>query len=129
MSGNISLNGLPAALELVDDLTNLPSQLREPAELANELLLSRVRLYPSPPGGSEYQRTFDLQNSWESSFLLSDILWEIKSGVPYGEYVMGEAQAWMHQGRWDTLEQILTDEEAAIVQIFEEFIQGLMNRV
>lgn len=129
MGDNVTIEGAAAVLKVFEELQHLERELREPTEMANELLINRVRLYPSPPSGSEYERTFTLRDSWQALVLLtSEALGIVRSdGVPYNEYVMGPEQAWMHQGRWDTVQDIITDEEAAVLQLFEDFIQGKMN--
>lgn len=130
MGDNVTLEGAAAVLKIFAEMEKLETGAREPAELAKELLINRLRLYPPAPSGSQYERTFELRDSWEALVALSanalDII--IRSvGVPYGEYVMGEEQAWMHQGVWDTVQDIISDEEAAVLRIFEDFIQGKLN--
>jgi hypothetical protein len=113
------------------DLGDAPAVLRRAAapnlgpghERANRHLLRVAQVYPSPPAGSTYRRTGDLKRGWEPIGPVTTAGRGAYAGVVnevgYADYVMGDRQAVVHQGRWRTTDQIAAAEEQAVVDIIE----------
>jgi hypothetical protein len=82
--------------------------------------------YPPKPAGSTYRRTGRLANKWRAE-KQKDGVWDIindaKSprGVFYADYVVGEEQAWMHEGRWW---QAHTEIRKYLPELREEIIEA-----
>lgn len=61
--------------------------------------------YPPKRPGQTYVRTGQLANRWRAEQVKPGV-WRInnaavgKNGREYAQFVVGEQQAWMHQGRW-----------------------------
>jgi len=83
-----------------------------------QAVIRRMKVYPPPPAGSRYVRTYRLRNAWkiepkENGYAVSADPVSPK-GRPYGRYVVGfargDGQAWMHKGRWNLLRDVMEDE-------------------
>lgn len=103
--------------------------LTKPTQDALDLLKARMQLYPPPPANSKYKRTYDLKNSWQTIVILSGAtLGKLTSNIPYGPYVVDEEyQAGIHQGRWQTIQQVAEDEDANITVIYERELDRMLN--
>lgn len=55
--------------------------------------------YPAKRPGQSYVRTGTLANSWRAR-RVKDGVWNIENSAEYSGFVVGENQAWMHEGRW-----------------------------
>lgn len=77
---------------------DIPSLLRS--------FVQDAQRYPSPPAGSTYRRTYTLRDGWGVADVTQRATMfgaSIVNGVSYAPYVVGsDDQAWMHQGRWRT---------------------------
>lgn len=126
---SLDLNINPAIAKLTD-LLDLISELAEPTREVLALLKERLQNYPAPPAGSEYVRTYRLQNSWQEVLILAgDELGKVESvGVLYGPYVQdAEEQAWMHQGRWQTNQMVADDSESIAIAIYEDYLRRKLS--
>lgn len=70
--------------------------------------------YPPPRPGQRYRRTYRLRGGWGNARVQGRIgaraiEASIANPVPYAPYVQGDAQAWMHVGRWKTVDDIADD--------------------
>lgn len=103
--------------------------LSKPTQEALDLLKERMQIYPPPPANSKYDRTFDLKNSWQTTVLLSGAtLGKLTSNIPYGPYVQdADNQAGIHQGRWQTVQQVEQEEDANITAIYERELERIIN--
>lgn len=77
--------------------------------ITNEYL-SRMQIdlnhYPPPPPGSTYKRTGALGRGWLHRTEGAQGVVRLENAVPYATYVQGPRQAWMHVGRWATVEEV-----------------------
>lgn len=113
--------GLIRILSEMDDPTQW---LKEPTGEALELLYEQATTYPPERPGQRYRRTFKLRNSWKREQVLSgSVLGKVSSqGVAYSRYVMdAERQAWMHQGRWKTVQDISAEQEEPVRRIYQRY--------
>jgi hypothetical protein len=78
---------------------------------------------PSKPGGSRYQRTFNLQNSTEKVHVLK-FQGEWISDIDYARYVLGSRseQAEIHRGRWKAREIVEQETMEAASRIINDAI-------
>lgn len=116
--------------ELLEKIKDIPGVLRPAVAKILARLKGRVQHYPPPPPNSTYVRTYKLQSSWHyRTVVRSNILGRVYSeGVDYVKWVQdGLTQAWMHQGRWDTAQDIAKQEEAQAAKELQAFMEGLLN--
>lgn len=100
--------------------------------------LERMPGYPEPPGGSTYRQTGYLGRSMTSlvgrapgaeSQVEGDgdvIRGIVGTAVRYAPYVIGPAQAKVHQGRWWLLEETVRSHTREINAEFEEAEERIM---
>jgi len=89
--------------------------------------------YPPPPAGSKYVRTNTLRAGWlsgQTRFTASgqtQLEAVRENATPYGGYVQGEDQAWMHVGRWRTTEQMMDAWEDRVAQAVEAGLERVFG--
>jgi hypothetical protein len=112
---NFRLDALEGAIDKVMD------------EMAND-----AAVYP-PPTGGKYQRTGDLGRGWtdgETMFPRSEptmIEALRENSVSYGPYVQGaEDQAEVHQGRWKTVDDLMSSWEDRVAGAIEDALDRLL---
>lgn len=110
-----------------DGRWDLPWQLafQNATNQALDLLLMRVTVYPPPRPGQTYVRggpgSQNLGQKWTTQVDVGadGVVGEIGNNVTYGPYVQArETQAWMHRGRWSTIEDIAEEDLSLIERIF-----------
>ncbi len=72
--------------------------------------------YPAKRPGQTYVRTGNLANKWAVDQMSTGV-WAIANRADYAEYVIGEEQAWFHEGRWWQAKDII---EGEIPQLTED---------
>lgn len=100
---------------------------------------SQVPGYPAPPAGSTYRRTGTLGRS-VTTLAGGNVhaLSRIEGGPPvrgivgtrlgYAGYVIDRLrQAWMHKGRWWTLQDVVQKSSGGIRKIWEAALKELIN--
>ena len=107
--------------------------LRPPMVASLALLHGQLATYPAPPMNSSYRRTGTLGRSWTTKVTpgVDGIVGEIGTDVPYAPFVQGGSgprqQAWMHQGRWQTDEQVIHANESRIRALFRDAVSQALN--
>ena len=100
-----------AAVGQVVDTSLREASLRMAGELAR---------YPSPPSGSTYRRTGTLGREWmTTNAFLRHV---VGNNVRYATYVQGPEQAWMHRGRWRTVDEVA---QGSVDQIARDIAEGV----
>lgn len=68
-----------------------------------------LQRYPSPPAGSTYTRTFELQRGWNKPVRRVGRFGKVLANeTTYGPFVQQrQTQARVHKGRWQTVEDVL----------------------
>lgn len=128
---SVEIRGLPELNRKLEELEQAVGQMTDPTSDALELLRKRMQEYPAPPPGSTYERTFNLKNSWQETVIISGttLIGNLFSNVPYGPYVQDEEQqAGIHQGRWQTIQSVLEEQEQATVNLYEQELERLVNK-
>lgn len=77
----------------------------------------RLAKYPPERPKQRYRRTGRLGNAWTVTTRLTGngATLTASNDTPYAKWVQDKpSQAWMHQGRWDTAQDIMASEETAI---------------
>ena len=128
--------------------------LRPPMQRSVELIHDDITDYPEPPGPGSfkgfvsdkqrrwffaalrrgeitvpYVRTGTLGRRWEKKVTASPdgVDGTIGNDTEYAPFVQGSQQAQIHQGRWETIEQVLEDNEQAIVADFNRAIEKALR--
>lgn len=84
-------------------------EMRRGLEMIVRKIQAEAARYPPPPPASTYRRTGTLGRSivGEVKGLGREMRGIVGSSIPYAQYVISEKkQAWMHRGRWQTLEAL-----------------------
>lgn len=95
-------------------------------------LTTDLKRYPPEPSGSTYRRTGLLGRRW--TFKVSAGLFGVSviagNNTIYGPWVQSEAQqAWMHEGRWQTDEEVLEANTDYIEKEVGEAVEDQINKV
>jgi len=88
----------------------------------------RAAQYPPPPPQSSYVRTGTLARgfSWKVHTLGREVTGSVINPVSYAKWVRGtKTQAWMHVGRWKTMQQIVDESRGRLTTLFEKAMQNL----
>ena len=121
---NIQIKGID---ELIKKLGMFKaSEILEPTmRWALDRLWRQIVPYPAKPIGSTYRRTMMLGKTWnkkvdQTSTRLVGSLGVDLGIVPYARYVQDrDRQAWMHKGRWKTIQDVAEKETGTIRRQFE----------
>ena len=133
------------AAEWQSVLATMPAQMRagmQQAMLRAVLYVqSRVPAYPRPPAGSRYRRTLTLGRSLTGlsgaapgalgrvEALGTDIVGYVGTSIVYAPYVIdAERQAWMHRGRWYTLQGVVQRAQGGAAKILSEALRTIIRR-
>ena len=125
--------------EVIAKMGKRGERLQEaPREAMLEALLfvhSQVPPYPTPPATSSYRRTHILGNSVTAlsgralgalsrvEQLGSSTTGYIGTNIVYAPWVIDQArQAWMHRGRWWTLQAVVQKARDGILAIFNKAV-------
>lgn len=128
---SVEVKGLPELLKKFAELEEMVAQLSAPTAEALSLLLERMQFYPAPPPNSTYERTGDLKASWQQTLIISSssLTGRVFTNIPYGPYVQDEEnQAGIHQGRWQTVQSVVKEEEGNILNLYEQHLEQLLNK-
>lgn len=125
-----------AALRLLNNAPDgLASALNGTLNDASALLLRTLRAYPPQRPGSPYIRTKMLDRSWSRQFSGSGLDRSVVIGsneniAPYNREVQDrEKQARVHQGRWQTVQDVAEQHERNIGHMLEERSQAEIRRL
>jgi hypothetical protein len=105
----VDVDGDEEILALLEDLQK-PYFLKPAFERIGARLRTEMAKYPPPPPNSRYRRTLKLGRSWDFEVKASLFAVEaiIGNNTPYGPDVQGAGQqAEIHQGRWQTDQDVL----------------------
>jgi hypothetical protein len=103
---------------------------------ATKLLLREVKTYPATRPGQRYTRTRTLAKSWDKEITDSGLEtigrvysnganMVTRSGLPYSRYVQDrDYQAYMHVGRWSTVQDIAERNTEQIQAMFANRIRA-----
>jgi hypothetical protein len=136
---DIEITGLDPLIRAMDAYPAVVGEeLERTTEAALLSLVPDLSEYPSPPAGSTYPRSGNLGRGWlgavpeftsmSSGFdaVMGNDLARSPDGGSYGPYVQDEEeQAEVHQGRWQTAQDVLQDHQREI----EEYYDVAMERV
>lgn len=112
----------------------LTRELEKTTRKAVHYVHGKVPAYPAPPVGSTYSRTGTLGRGINTKVktMGSNVIGTIGSPTPYAPWVISDEaaggagpQAWMHEGRWWTLQGVVKKAQDAINRFFEDMVKRL----
>ena len=110
----IEVQGLKEALRMLEQgQRGVERELRDAVNRVLLMLQDRIAKYPPPPAGSTYRRTGTLGRRWTTAqphiFVQRRMIeGVIGNNTEYAPYVQSRSmQAWMHRGRWQTIEDVV----------------------
>lgn len=133
----ITVAGLSKLQNKLDKIENMGHVLDQATDKAVKYVHSQVPPYPPPPASSTYRRTGTLGRTigTEVRNLGTVRVGVIGTPTVYGPWVISSnslmdgrgPQAWMHQGRWWILQEVVKKAKEAIVAIYREALKGVLN--
>lgn len=121
-------------------LKNLQAHLQKAGHNALRSLLATRPAYPPQRPGQSYHRTMALGQSLSHmagrapgalsrvESMSGGVQVTYGTGIPYAQWVVSEArQAWMHRGRWWTMEKHMLSQAERMVEVFQSYIAKLIK--
>ena len=103
----------------------IPKISERTIEKSAKAIVKRMQVYPAMRPGQKYVRTYTLKNAWRVE--RGGTGYRVKNATSYGRYVVGDysgnAQAWMHVGRWQLLRTVTEEEIEKLPPMVEEYIR------
>jgi len=135
----IEIKGLDKVIKKMDKIGD-KDDFRKATREAVLYVQGRVPPYPPPPPTSTYVQTGQLGRSITSlqgehpnalsrvGELGGDIVGIVGTNLEYAPYVIDkERQAYMHKGRWYTLQDVVTKASEGIRKVYEAMINRWLN--
>lgn len=136
MQLNVRVNGLTRVVNKLNGIERgKASALRDASNQTNRYLKSEIP--PPPPPTSTYVRTGRLETSFKGSVtpISRGYAVSISNPTKYAPWVISLTrvagagpQAWMHRGRWYTLQEVLRRSANGVVQIYAGAIRRLVEQ-
>jgi hypothetical protein len=100
--------------------------------------VDELKVYPPPPQGSKYKRTFHYRKSWAiqenkgRSFTLTSDTVRAGAKKQYSQYVGGwsdgTGQAMIHQGRWPIISNVVTKWMGTLMKSLDEMVKKIIKQ-
>ena len=129
MATIIEIQRVEEAIELLG-VVGTVEVLRVPMQRNVQRLQAAMAHYPAQRAGSGYRRTGTLGRRWTTRVTeRSDGLeGKVGNNTTYGPFVQSQMfQATVHRSRWQTDQQVIDEQQAAIVADFERAIQAALR--
>jgi hypothetical protein len=109
----------------------LRRHLRRAMDKIVKTLVAVVQRYPPARPESAYRRTGTLGRRWatEVTSYVGGVQGILDNPTPYGPYVQGEDQAWMHKDRWTTVPQAAEKKKRQVAGALQEGIDGAVKEM
>ena len=136
---NFKVIGMEALMAKLKKLSapELTSEIEKTTWKAVHYVHSQVPSYPSPPAGSTYGRSGNLGRSINTKVktMGTDVVGLIGSSMTYAPWVISDEeapngdgpQAWMHVGRWYTLQGVVRKAQDNINKFFDDMMRRLTS--
>lgn len=125
----IEIRGIDALFRKLDSAAAIAT-LRPPMQRGVFRLHAGMAKYPAQRAGSSYRRTGTLGRRWTSVVTESanGLVGTVGNNTSYGPWVQSSMfQAAVHQGRWQTDQDVATKETPAIIADFEQAIGAALR--
>jgi hypothetical protein len=138
MNMTVTVRGLDLPIARLKSIAaNIKPTLRTATDRAVKYVHGQVPPYPPERPGQTYVRTGTLGREINTAVrdFGSEVYGVIGTPTEYAPWVISDTkvpdgrgpQAWMHQGRWWTLQEVVRGCRDAIVQIYEQAIAALVG--
>lgn len=115
---------------------NLRRTISDVPEIADDVLAEHTNYlrrelkgtkYPPKRPGQTYTRTGTLANSWARKRIKAGV-WAVVNNTTYAIHVVNAGtQAWMHEGRWWTMQEIERDNRPRLTKNLTNAIENLID--
>lgn len=135
MANNITIKGLDELLKKYSQLSDLKPELRKVTDKATKYVWGEIPSYPSKPPASDYRRTGTLGRTMYSEVkeIGNDIAGVVGNNTTYAPWVISAErigsrgpQAGFNR-HWYTLQSVVEKAKSGVIQIYENWIKGLIN--
>lgn len=114
-------------------VTKTPDQINQAlwdaAPEIGAVYIERLRIYPPPRAGSKYVRTYNLRDGWwweRRHTAKGEVKIRVTNKMPYTKYVKNSKwQAWMHVGRWKTIQATNEELSRRTQAIWQRYLRGV----
>ena len=132
MRMTITVKNLDAVIRKIDGLER-GDYLSGVASAGADLLRADMRRYPPPPPNSTYRRTGTLGKSWTKTTMRGGKgggwVAQIGTRLKYAPFVQDATrQAAVHQGRWQTVQDVAKNRRDDVVRFCVKAIQGWLGK-
>lgn len=135
---NLHISGLERLIKKLERIrSDIRPELIQATREATLYAQSKIPHYPPPPPQTTYRRTGKLGQSitGEVRELSTEIVGVIGTAIVYAPWVISNTQvgargpqAWMHRGRWWTLQGVIEKEKRGIIVIYRRRLSELLRR-
>ena len=130
MRVTIYVKNLDAVTRKLDQI-NRGAYLADVGRAAGTVIRNEMRRYPPPPPNSTYRRTGTLGKSWNVTNMRGGKQggWvsQIGTRLNYAPYVQDATrQAQVHQGRWQTIQDVAQDKRDEVVNFVVKAIRRML---
>lgn len=137
MADNITIHGLDKLLAKFSKLENLRPELRKTTDKATKFVWGEIPPYPPTPASSTYRRTGSLGRAMYSEVkeIGNDVAGVIGNNMTYAPWIVSATelgdgrgpQAKIHEPRWYTLQGVVQRAKNGVIQIYHNWIKGLID--
>ena len=133
---NIHIEGLDSLNRRLAKIGNVGKELHTTTDKAVKYVHSQVPAYPPTRPGQRYVRTGTLGRSigTEVRSLGASMVGTIGTSTVYAPWVISDRsvggvgpQAWMHVGRWWTLQGVVRKARDGVIRIYEDMLKRLVH--
>ena len=136
MPAAVEIRGLQEAIRGLESLAaEIEAEVEDTVDTSLGRMARALAVYPPAVSGSHYNRTEALRRGWTSTDRVfrvgpGGIDAVLRNPVSYAPFVQDEEeQAWMHVGRWQTVQGVQEREEAQIAMDIEAAVGRAITRV
>lgn len=135
MQINVRVNGLSSTIRKIDGIgRGSATTLKNASRESSRYLMSAIPAPPEPK--PSYNRTGKLERGFKAGVnsISRGYAATISNKVGYAPWVISDSrvgdagpQAWMHVGRWYTLQQVLRQSTAGVLEIYRNAYRRLLG--
>lgn len=137
MKIQLQISGLQEALQKFRDAPReIKRRLKADVEIAGLPFYSAITTYPNAPARSHYTRSYQYRDTatGKPQITMDTVAYVITTPMPYARYLRGDLEdgypgAWMHVGRWESLQHIVDRLQPGFARHIQEALDDYIHRV